>query len=484
MKIHIDFKTLLAGMFMLLLALSFTSCDDDDSNDSLPVIYRVRTTDPELKDSTFVQGKPGQMLVIEGENLGSVRKIYINDQDVYFNPNYVTSKTIIVTIPDALELTGTNPELPKEIRVENKAGSTSYTFHVLSPVPEISRLQVEYPVNPGDVVVIYGENFYELEKIILEGQDEEGEPTGVDTEVTQYIISPDYKIILFALPQGAAEKGEIVMYCAAGEARFQYATVVQPPVITTFSSDMPVVGSEFFITGDYFISVEKVNINGEYDILAKDLRVAQSHDTIYMKLPSEPAVSGKITVTAAGGESDDDKLFYPKEYVIADFDNVGSLSWAGSIYEGDGLNPPYVTTGKAAGVIETNVSASNYWFGNVLANIQFHNAISESTSVSDLVLRFECFITYPLQTITHQVMFGGDWDNALSNYVPKSIASGKTETGRWMTCQIPLSMVAVKAKSYNDIKAMGTEMGFFSKNSDEAVPKYEVYFDNIRIVKK
>jgi len=481
MKIHIDIKTVIAGIFMLLLALPFTSCDNDD-NDGLPVIHQVRTTDPELKDSTFVKANPGQMLLVEGENLGSVRKIYINGQDVEFNPNYVTSKTIIVIIPAELILTGTNPELPKEIRVETKAGSASYTFHVLSPAPSISRLQVIYPVNPGDVVAVFGENFYEIEKIMLEGQDDDGEPTGVDVEVVQYEYSN--KVIGYVLPAGAADKGEVVVYCAAGEARFPYATVVQPPVIDSFSSDMPIVGAEFFITGKYFIGVEKVNINGEYDILAEDLRVAESSDTIYMKLPSEPAKSGKITVTAAGGNSSDDKLFYPKEYVIGNFDDIGSISWAGSIYEGNGENPPYTTTGKAGGVIESNVGEYNGWFGNVLANTQYSDAIAGSTLVSDLVIRFECFITYPLQTISYQVMFGGDWDNAPSNYVPKSIASGKTEIGKWMTCQIPLSMVAVNATSYNDIKAMGTEIGFFSKNGDEAVPKYEVYFDNIRIVNK
>lgn len=482
MKIHIDIKNILAGLFLLMLVLPFASCDNDD-DDGLPIIHRVRTTDPELKDSTFVKANPGQMLLIEGENLGSVRRIYINNQEIYFNPNYVTSQTIIITIPDNLVLTGTHPELTREIWVENKKGITSYAFHVLSPAPIIDRLQVEYPVKPGDGMIIFGDNFYEIEKIMLEGRDEEGEPTGVDAEVSQYTyVGTGYKTILFEMPQGAADKGDIVVYCSAGKASLPYAVKVQPPVITSFSSDMPVIGAEFFITGDYFIGVEKVNINGEYDILAENLRVSESNDTIYLKLPSEPASSGKMTVTAAGGNSDDDRLFYTKEYVISNFDDVGSLSWAGSLYEGDGENPPYTTTGKAGGVIESNVGAYNGWFGNVLANIQFNNVISESALVSDLVLRFECFITYPLQTINYQVMFGGDWDNAMSNYVPKSIAGGKTEIGKWMTCQIPLSMVAVNATSYKDIKAMGTEVGFFSKNGDEAVAKYEVYFDNIRIV--
>lgn len=480
MKMHIHTKKIFTGLIFLLLALPFVSCDDDDSNGGLPVIHRVRTTDPELKDSAFVQAKPGQMLLIEGENLGNVRKIYINDQDVGFNLNYMTSQTIIITIPNELKLTGANPELPKEIRVENKYGSTSYTFHILSPEPEITRLMIEYPVETGDYILIVGKNFYEIDKVVMEGEN------GTNVEINAYIVSLEFNAIAFRLPEGVEPRGEVAVYCAAGEVRYPYATVVLPPAIASISSDMPVIGAEFFITGTYFINVEKVNINGEYDILADDLRVSESKDTIYLKLPSAPAAPGKLTITAAGGDSEEDNLFYPVTHVIADFDDVGSLSWAGSAYEGDGQNPPYVTTGFAGGFQESNVGAHNGWFGNLLANIEFSDAITDNTPVSDLMVRFECFVAYPLQTITFQVMFGGDWDNAPSGYVPRSIASGKTRTeiGQWMSCEIPLSMVAVNAKTYSDIKEMGAEIGFFSKNGEEEVPQYEVYFDNIRIVKK
>lgn len=475
MKIHIN--KLLTGMFMLLLALPFVSCNDDDDN-GLPVIHGVRTTDPLLKDSTFVKANPGQMLVIEGENLGSVTKVYINGQDVYFNPNYVTAQTIIVTIPEELELTGKNAELPKEIRVENRNGSASYSFHVLSPAPEIKRLQISYPVNAGDNIVIHGENFYEIEKIVMEGENE------TNVEIGQFIITSAYNAILFRLPEGVDTYGEMVVYCAAGETRCPYATVMLPPSILSISSDMPVIGAEFFITGSYFIDVEKVNINGEYDILADDLRISESNDTIYLKLPEEPKTTGRITITAAGGDSKGSSVFYPIEYVIANFDDVGSMSWTGNYYDGNGQNAPFVTTGRAGGFVENNVGAYSGWFGNMLTNTQFRDAIDGNTPVSNLILRFECFITYPLQTISYQVMFGGDWDNAPSGYVPVSITSGKTEIGKWMTCQIPLSMLSVNAKNYSDVKAMASEIGFFSKNGEESIPKYEAYFDNLRILIK
>lgn len=459
----------------LLLLMPFVACEDSDSN-SLPVIYNVRTTDPEKIDSAFVQGIPGQMLLIDGENLETTQKIFINDQEIYFNPNFVTSNNIILTIPAELELTGTNPDLPKEIRVETKIGAATFSFHVLSPEPSINRLQIDYPVSDGDFIVIYGANFYEIQKIVMEGT------KGSLVEVTHYEVSQDYSKITFRLPTGTNKEGEVAVYCDAGEARYEYATFVLPPVISTISSNMPIIGSEFFITGNYFINVVKVNINGEYDI--EDFNVSESNDTIYLKLPIAPAASGNITVSAAGGEFKGNQLFYPEEYVIANFDNIGSLSWTGSLYQGNGIKAPFVTTGNAGGTVEKNVGSWNGWFGNVLANTNYRDAISNDTPVSGLMLAFECFLTYPLSTINYQVMFGGDWDNALSGYVPKSIASGKTEVGRWMSCEIPLSMLAVKANKYSEIKSMNTEVGFFSKNGSEAVPFYEAYFDNIRIVPK
>ena len=48
------------------------------------------------------------MIVVVGEHLGGTQKVYINDQEVSFNRNYVTSTSIILTVPNELELTGQN----------------------------------------------------------------------------------------------------------------------------------------------------------------------------------------------------------------------------------------------------------------------------------------------------------------------------------------------------------------------------------------
>ncbi|MDE6170632.1 MAG: hypothetical protein K2F68_05690, partial [Duncaniella sp.] len=85
-RLYIMLAVILANIAML----SLSSCSDENGDGGQPVIERVRTTDPELADSTFTEATVGQMILIEGRNLQGARHVYINDQDVYFNANYNT----------------------------------------------------------------------------------------------------------------------------------------------------------------------------------------------------------------------------------------------------------------------------------------------------------------------------------------------------------------------------------------------------------
>lgn len=475
------------------------SCQDEDRT---PEIYRVRTTNPALKDSTFVQASPGQMIVIEGKNLETTREIYINNQNIMFNTNYVTHTDIILTIPSDLELTATHPDLPKEIRVVTDYGTAVYAFHVVAAAPVITFMAVEkYPIETGDKLVITGENFFEIEKLVMEGED------GVDTEITDYelTVAPTEEDseseITFTLPANVSEGGEIVLYCAAGEATYPYSLVVLPATITSYSTDMPIVGDEFYITGTNFIDVSKVVINGEVEVTEEDLRVSATQDTIYLKLPQAPSKSGYISVTTVAGMSESELLFYPLEYVIANFDDKGARHWYGSELAADGSEPPYITTGEALRGRQENVGAYNWWMGdaNVDYTVVLSDLIADDTPMSDLVLRFECYLTYPMSSVTFGVALPSQGKNIVEDYVPESISSGRTEVGKWMTCEIKLSTVsytdnsgnAATIQTYGDLKklkAQGDDYlapGFFPVNkTDTDVDTFEAWFDNIRIMKK
>ena len=92
----------LLSLMAVCATLTLTACSDDDKEGGQPVIERVRLTDPEKADSAFTVGRLGQMILIEGHNLGHALNIYINNQDCYFNANYNTDTHIIMTIPSDL----------------------------------------------------------------------------------------------------------------------------------------------------------------------------------------------------------------------------------------------------------------------------------------------------------------------------------------------------------------------------------------------
>ena len=86
---YLDTRLFLIGLLVLPF-LAVVSCQNDD-DDAIPVIHYIRVTDPAKADSTFTDVNPGTMIVVVGEHLGGTQKVYINDQEVSFNRNYVTS---------------------------------------------------------------------------------------------------------------------------------------------------------------------------------------------------------------------------------------------------------------------------------------------------------------------------------------------------------------------------------------------------------
>ena len=110
---YIQFPLVL--LTILLACNFFTSCNDDEGNGA-PVIHHIRLVYPEKADSTFTDVNPGTMIVVIGENLTNVKKVFINEQQISFNSNYGTSTSLILTIPGDLLLTGANPELKGELR--------------------------------------------------------------------------------------------------------------------------------------------------------------------------------------------------------------------------------------------------------------------------------------------------------------------------------------------------------------------------------
>lgn len=156
------------GLGLLLAAgllLSFQSCNDDDV-DGAPAISNVRLLDPTKADSSLSAAEPGSLIVIQGQNLGSVLKVYFNDFEASFNSALGSNSNIVITIPANAPTKAVDAAVPNKIKVVTKGGEATYDFVLTAPVPVISGLYSEF-VKAGGNVVINGDYFYNIKSVKL-----------------------------------------------------------------------------------------------------------------------------------------------------------------------------------------------------------------------------------------------------------------------------------------------------------------------------
>lgn len=492
---YLDSRLFLIGL-LILPFLTVVSCQNDDDN-AIPVIHYIRVTDPAKADSTFTDVNPGTMIVVVGEHLGGTQKVYINDQEVSFNRNYVTSTSIILTVPSELELTGANSELKGEIRVETDYGVAVYSMHVLSPAPFITRISATYPIETGDKLTVIGGNFYEIQSIYfsIEKPSDDGERPANIQEITDYELTNNYGRITLTVPANVIEQGYLVVECYTSSAVIEFKTTIPEPVVSGISSTMPIVGSLVTIKGQNFIQLSNVNVNGEFDIPAADITVSDDCDELSFILPQAPTHSGKISITAGGGTGELSAVFYPLENVILNYDGIGWYSWGDNNRSvvADGSSAPFVSDGTCYGIVGT-ISAWSYWWGQCCNGISSWPALTlipGETPIIDLALQFECFVKEMDTGAVFQISLGAYNSNGgIENYLPIDSFTGKLETGKWMQCSIPLSQLPLNSAvetTYQEFFNNRTihELNIYATNpSENADVNVEVYFDNFRIVKK
>lgn len=462
----------------MVFALLAASCSDDDNGGGTPVITAVRST--ANADSTFTEGQPGQMVVVEGQNLGGIQKIYVNGQEASFNLNLCTSTHIIFSLPSELEYYGEHASFNNEIVVETNHGSASYTFDVLAPAPSISRYEAEWHtvdgvvrLVPGQQITVYGSNFYRISRVYL--------TDSVQTvDVKAYEVNRAYNQITVTLPDDIIS-GWLVVECKSGTDRIAFSAYLPAPEIMDISSEMPVPGSTVTITGRNFLEVQGINVNDEYTIAAGDLTVSADQQSITFTLPRQTANDGFIEVITAGGKARTD--LYPTANVFLNWDdkNYTSYWWGESnVTSDDTKYGPKTSLGRYAGV--EGVVSSQWWWGVIycVGGLQAPG-IDAGTSADDLELRFECYAAYDLLGSKYKATLG-DLEVSEAFDLTDRI-SGTTPVGQWFTVSVPLTAWSIS--TYADLLSHWN--GNFNINTNpsaEAVSQMlAVYFDNFRIVK-
>jgi hypothetical protein len=159
-------KKLRIFVFLILVAVPFLQSCEDQEVEGVPVISNVRLLDPALGVGALTEALPGTKIVIQGQNLGSVLKVYFNDFEASFNAALGSGSNLIVTIPANAPTKAVDPTVSNQIIVITTGGQVSYNFQLLSPQPRIDGLYSEFVKSNGELI-IQGDYFYNITSVRL-----------------------------------------------------------------------------------------------------------------------------------------------------------------------------------------------------------------------------------------------------------------------------------------------------------------------------
>jgi hypothetical protein len=149
-------------VIILITMLSISSCQNDDDTQALtapPIIQKVSAsvtdlagTPSDLSPITLMQAN--NSVIIHGSGFKSLKKVYFNDFDTYFNPNFVTDTDIIVTI----DINTPYVNQSNKLKIVTEYGQAEYNFVVAPPAPILNSF---HPINApdGGQITIYGDFF-------------------------------------------------------------------------------------------------------------------------------------------------------------------------------------------------------------------------------------------------------------------------------------------------------------------------------------
>lgn len=219
---------------LLLLAGLLASCkksESDYTKDSgkSPRINGIRAIAPAPNNFALQEAFLGQTIVLRGEGFESLRKLYFNGFDTYFNPALFSDTTAVVTIPAAMPLSDLVTSL-NTIRIVNSKGEFTYEFPIKPNNPVITSGSLEN--TPGGVSVTFkGSNlfmidgFYFIDSIVF--------PNGNKVVESAITGNPDGTEVTLTVPSGGLQRGDslrIYTNHGNGTSMFRFNNWLSPTV--------------------------------------------------------------------------------------------------------------------------------------------------------------------------------------------------------------------------------------------------------------
>ena len=199
------YQSILVLVMSLGVGIFYSSCSKDSSKSSgQPSISYVRITNPKSADSLLVSAGQGKMVAIVGENLQNTVELWFNDQKAVLTPTYITSKTILVSVPTEVPAIITN-----QLKlIFSNGDSLKHDFKLEISEPEVSSMVNEYALI-GEVAKIRGNFFYPPITVTFAG--------GVAGE----LVSLKPELIEVRVPAGALP-GQVIVKTNFGETKSDF----------------------------------------------------------------------------------------------------------------------------------------------------------------------------------------------------------------------------------------------------------------------
>ncbi len=181
-------------LMFLTVGLLFQSCEEYPNaykiTEGVPSVNYIRLTDPDKSDSLIVSASLNMTIALMGDNLTSITEMWFNDKQAYLNSSFMTSSTVIVTVPNEIPITVTD-----KIYMVAGNDTVTYDFNVVVPPPAPRGMLCEF-VAAGDQAVIKGNYFIDDPNVPLEVIF----PGDIAAEVIS--VSDDYEEIVVVVPEG------------------------------------------------------------------------------------------------------------------------------------------------------------------------------------------------------------------------------------------------------------------------------------------
>lgn len=457
MKKNIKYLTI--ALFMVIVTAAFYSCDKEDS-EAVPVVNNVRVVE---KDSSIQATTLGMVIAIQGSGLSDVQKVFFNKIEAELNPNYVTSKNIIVTVPN---------EFPEEITnqiVLITASKKEYIFDFAIDVPKPELTKAEFAFGKtGNSLTLTGANFAQVKSISI------GPKTA-----TNFEVSKDFKTIKIIMPFGVpAEVINIKVEAVAGtvETSFDLATASMP-AISKVNNEYAPAGKKMRLLGTNFANMQYIKLNG---IAATG--IVEADDYSYAEFVVPAGVSpGVVSVSAANEFGEASYKFYYQfdsstDLVVFDFDGKNACWGGGKV---NFVEEPIEPISGRYAQWKGDITAS--WWDDTKYICACSPHPLTNADPSKYAVKFELNVINEWNTYgSIAVTFNGD---AYSyDYKPYMVGGEKVpfKTDGWITVTIPLT--SFNGGLTDATKLTDCRFKLFVKGDEQNLTDVNICADNLRIV--